>query len=176
MEEQSLKIEDLEIYSEWVDDSLIPVWEKCLEYLINEHECYSVDVNYKKINENNENNFRVNLKPSQMNYNKLPDTIQRKDIVELAGIGMALLITNHLMDLEDFRVCILGEGYDYIFETNNDGSTNLEISATEMANAANQRLNKKINKFENKHPDTEGYISVSCFPDNLHIYWGHNNA
>jgi hypothetical protein len=71
---------------------------------------------------------------------------------------------------------MLGEGYDYSYiPTDNNEEEKIEMTATEVPNEGIDRLNLKIKKFNEKFPSSSGYISVSCFPDKIQIYWGHKN-
>lgn len=95
----------------------------------------------------------------------MPKTKQRHDIVEDAGIAMGLLVTQWL------RPC----GYDYCYLPKDSTEEELiEMTGTEKPGGGNIRLTNKIRNFTIKHPQSSGYISVSCFPDRIQI-WGHRN-
>ena len=51
----------------------------------------------------------------------------------------------------------------------------IEMTGTETPGAGKSRLASKIKKFKFKHPQSSGYISVSCFSDKIQIHWGHRN-
>ena len=131
---------------------------------------------HKKLNETESFDYEVKIKPRGLDTSKIPYTLQRNRIIEDAGIAMGLLFTQLLIPFKFFNVLKIGDGYDYFYisEDNNE-EEKLEMTATEVPNEGAKRLNSKIRKFSDKFPSSSGYISVSCFPDRLQIYWGHKN-
>ena len=171
-----LYMKDLSKYSEWLDEVLLSGFTKNAEYLIKKHDFYDVILRHKKLNEEDYFDYRVEIKTLGLNISKVPYTLQRKRITEEAGVAMGLLVTQLLRPIKFMRVLKEGEGYDYTYisEDSNE-EEKLEMTATEVLNEGTNRLNRKIRKFSDKFPGSSGYISVSCFPDRLQIYWGHKN-
>jgi hypothetical protein len=171
-----LYMKDLSKYSEWLDEALLSSFTKNVEYLIKKHDFYDVILRHKKLNEGDYFDYSVEIKTLGLNISKVPYTLQRKRITEEAGVAMGLLVTQSLRPIKFVRVLKEGEGYDYTYisEDSNE-EEKLEMTATEVLNEGTNRLNSKIRKFSDKFPGSSGYISVSCFPDRLQIYWGHKN-
>jgi len=89
---------------------------------------------------------------------------------------MGLLTTLWLRPPRSFRVLMQGDGYDYCYLPEDSQEEELiEVTGTEKAGEGDTRLKSKIKKFNIKHPESSGYISVSCFYDKLQIHWGHKN-
>jgi hypothetical protein len=175
-DKKDLYMKDLSKYSEWLDGDILDSFTKNAEYLIKKHKFYNVILRHKKLNEEDYFDYNVKIKTLGLNISKVPNTLQRKRITEDAGVAMGLLVTHSLRPIKFMRVLIQGEGYDYsyISEDSNE-EEKLEMTATEVPNEGTNRLNSKIRKFTDKFPGSSGYISVSCFPDRLQIYWGHKN-
>lgn len=175
-DKKDIYVKDLLKYSEWLDAVLLSSFTKNVEYLIKKHDFYDVILRHKKLNEGNYFDYRVEIKTLGLNVSKVPNTLQRKKITEEAGVAMGLLVTQSLRPIKFMRVLKEGEGYDYTYisEDSNE-EEKLEMTATEVPNEGTNRLNSKIRKFSDKFPGSSGYISVSCFPDRLQIYWGHKN-
>jgi|GEM_PF-3158096 len=173
---KDLYMKDLSKYSEWLDEDILSSFTKNAEYLIEKHSFYSVTLRHKMLNEKESFDYEVKIKTHGLDVSKVPSTLQKNRIIEDAGIAMGLLFTQLLRPFKFFNVLKIGEGYDYSYipEDNNE-EEKLEMTATEIPNEGTNRLNSKIRKFSDKFPDSSGYISVSCFPDRLQIYWGHKN-
>jgi hypothetical protein len=173
---KDLYMKDLSKYSEWLDRDILSSFTKNAEYLIKKHNFYNVKLRHKKLNEEDYFDYEAEIKTLGLNISKVPYTLQRNRITEEAGVAMGLLVTQSLRPIKFMRVLILGEGYDYSYiSEDNDEEEKLEMTATEVPNEGTNRLNSKIRKFSDKFPGSSGYISVSCFPDRLQIYWGHKN-
>jgi len=173
---KDIYMKDLSKYSEWLDEDILSSFRKNAEYLIKKHTFYNVTLRHKKLNEKESFDYEVKIKTHGLDVSNVPSTLQKKRIIEDAGIAMGLLFTQLLRPFKFFSVLKIGEGYDYFYisEDNNE-EEKLEMTATEVPNEGTNRLESKIRKFSDKFPSSSGYISVSCFPDRLQIYWGHKN-
>jgi hypothetical protein len=171
-----MNMKNLSKYSEWLDSDILSSFTKNAEYLIKKHEFYDVILWHKKLNEDDCVEYTVEIKTLGLNVSKVENTSQRNRIIEEAGVAMGLLVTQSLRSIKFMRVLLQGEGYDYSYISgDNEKEEKIEMTATEVPNEGTNRLNSKIRKFSDKFPGSSGYISVSCFPDRLQLYWEHKN-
>lgn len=171
-----LSIEDLERYNIWCDEDLVSSWIKCAEYLIYKYNATEFVIRHKKLSDGQEEEFQVGIKTRNVDTSKIENTIQKNRTIEDAGIAMGLLTTLWLRPPRSFRVLMQGDGYDYCYLPEDSQEEELiEVTGTEKAGEGDTRLKSKIKKFNIKHPESSGYISVSCFYDKLQIHWGHKN-
>ncbi|MFZ3060359.1 MAG: hypothetical protein WA102_11575 [Candidatus Methanoperedens sp.] len=167
---------DLSQYNDWLDEEIVSGWMKSVEYLINKHKYDEIVVKHKKLIDGKEEDFLVEIRTRNVDTSKVPNTKQKHDIVEDAGIAMGLLVTQWLRPCTSFRVLKEGDGYDYRYLPNDCSEEELiEMTGTEISGGGDSRLATKIRNFKIKHPDSSGYISVSCFSDRIQIHWGHKN-
>lgn len=167
---------DLSQYTDWLDDEIVFSWMKSVEYLIDKHKFYEIIVKHRKLSDGNDEDFSIKIHTRDVDTSKVVDTKQSHDIVEDAGIAMGLLMTQWLRPCTSFRVLKQGDGYDYCYlPIDSDEEELIEMTGTEIPNAGKTRLASKIRKFSRKHPQSPGYISVSCFSDKIQIHWGHKN-
>ncbi len=172
-----LRTDDLsEYYVDWLDEDIVVDWMKCAEYLIDKHNYNQIVVEHKKLVGGRNEKFKVRIQTRNVDVSKVANSLQDKRIVEDAGIAMGLLITQWLRPLKFIRVLKTGDGYDYYYLPRNSNEEELiEMTGTEIPDGGTERLRSKIRKFKDKHPDTTGYISVSCFYDKVQIHWGYRN-
>lgn len=172
-----LHTDDLsEYYADWLDEDLVTDWTKCAEYLIDKHNYNEIVVEHKKLTDGGNEKFNVGIQTQNVDVSKVVNSLQDKRIVEDAGIAMGLLITQWLRPLKFIRVLKMGDGYDYYYIPRDSNEEELiEMTGTEISGGGTERLRSKIRKFKDEYPDTSGYISVSCFHDNVQIHWGHRN-
>ncbi|KAF5416942.1 MAG: hypothetical protein C5S48_01460 [Candidatus Methanogaster sp.] len=172
-----LRTDDLSgYYVDWLDEDIVAGCMKCAEYLIDKHNYNKIIVEHKKLTDGGTEKFKVGIQTRNVDVSKVVSSLQDKRIVEDAGIAMGLLITQWLRPLEFIRVLKMGDGYDYYYIPRDSNEEELiEMTGTEIPGAGTERLRSKIRKFKDKHPDTSGYISVSCFHDKVQIHWGHRN-
>jgi hypothetical protein len=166
---------DLNKYSELgLDVNLIGVWIKCAEFLINKHSYNRIIIRHKKLSDGSTEELQVDVRTGELDTSKLPNSIQERPIIEMAGIAMGLLVTQLLRPCKSIRVLKSGDGYDYIYMPKDTEIEELiEMTGTESPGAGQDRLNRKLSKFIKYHPTTKGYISVSCFYDKVQLHWGH---
>ena len=168
--------EDLKQYFTWCDEDVVTLWMKCADYLLNKYDAKEFLIKHKKLLDGTEEEFLVSINTRLVDTSKIPKSIQKKPIVEAAGIGMGLLTTLWLRPPRKFSVTMEGEGYDYRYLPEDSQEEELiEVTGTETPGEGEIRLRAKIRKFERDHPKTLGYVSVSCFYDKLLIHWGHKN-
>ncbi|MDP3104327.1 MAG: hypothetical protein Q8M95_06940 [Candidatus Methanoperedens sp.] len=167
---------DLSLYQDWLDEDVVAGWMKCAEYLIYKHKYNEIVVKHKKLADGKEEDFLVEIRIRDGDTSKVPNTKQKHDIVEDAGIAMGLLVTQWLRPCTFIRVLKEGDGYDYFYVPKGSNEEELiEMTGTEIPGGGRNRLTKKIRNFAITHPESSGYISVSCFPDKIQILWGHRN-
>lgn len=170
------KTDDLKQYLRWCDEDVVTLWMKCADYLLNKYETKEFIIKHRKLRDGTEEEFLVAINTRVIDTSKLTKSIQKKPIVEAAGIGMSLLTTLWLRPPKKFSVTMEGEGYDYHYLPEDSQEEELiEITGTEIKGGGEARLKEKIRKFETAHPKSLGYVSVSCFYDKLLIHWGHRN-
>ncbi len=163
-------------YADWLDEDIVADWVKCAEYLIDKHNYNRIVVEHKKLADDRNEKFKVGIQTRNVDVCKVINSLQDKRIVEDAGIAMGLLITQWLRPLKFIRVLQQGDGYDFYYVPYDSNEEELiEMTGTETPGGGRERLNRKIRKFKDKHPDSSGYISVSCFHDKIQIHWGHRN-
>lgn len=172
-----LRTDDLsEYYADWLDKKVVAEWMVCAEYLIDKHDYNEIVVDHKKLTDGGNEKFKVGIQTRNADVSKVANSLQDKRIVEDAGIAMGLLIARWLRPLKFIRVLKTGDGYDYYYLPRDSNEEELiEMTGTEIPDGGTERLRSKIRKFKDKHPDTSGYISVSCFYDKIQIHWGHRN-
>jgi len=174
--DKTLCTNDLSNYTDWLDDEIVFSWMKSLEYLINKHKCDEIVLKHRKLSDESDEDFFIEIHTRNTDTSKVINTKQSHDIVEDAGIAMGLLITQWLRPWTCFRVLKRGDGYDYrYFPIDGYEEELIEMTGTETPGAGKSRLASKIKKFKFKHPQSSGYISVSCFSDKIQIHWGHRN-
>ncbi len=167
---------DLSLYNDWLDEEIVAGWMKSVEYVINKHNYDEIVVKHKKLTDGKEEDLSVEIRTRNIDTSKVNKTKQRHDIVEDAGIAMGLLVTQWLRPCTSFRVLKEGDGYDYCYLPKDSNEEELiEMTGTEKPGGGKIRLTNKIRNFTIKHPQSSGYISVSCFPDRIQIHWGHSN-
>lgn len=171
-----LSTEDLNNYTNWLDEDILAGWVKCAEYVLQKHNTKNIIIRHKRLIDGKDEEFKVGIEKRDMDVSKVSNTIQEPDIVENAGIAMSLLVTQLLRPWISFSVTMRKKGYDYSYQPeDSDNEELLEVTGTEMPDEGERRLNTKIKKFKDKHPLSSGYISVSCFFDKVLIHWGHRN-
>ena len=171
-----LRTDDIFEYADWLDEETLVYWMKCVEYLIDKHNYNQIVVKHKKLTDGENEEFKVKVQTRPVDVSKVANTKQGHNIVEEAGIAMGLLVTQWLRPLKFIRVLKRGDGYDYCYLLRDSNKEELiEMTGTEIPDGGIKRLNHKIRKFRDKHPDSSGYISVSCFYDKIQIHWGHRN-
>jgi hypothetical protein len=168
--------EDLTQYLAWCDEDVVSFWMKCADYLLNKYDAKEFLIKHKKLKDGAEEEFLVAINARMVDTSRVPKSIQKKPIVEAAGIGMGLLTTLWLRPPKKFSVTMEGEGYDFRYLPEDSQEEELiEVTGTEKPGEGEKRLRAKIIKFEKKYPNSLGYVSVSCFYDKLLIHWGHKN-
>ncbi len=169
----NVQMADLEKYKDFLDEDLLKVWAKCAEYLIKKYKSNPLQLTHKHIENKTLSKENININLQNFNISKIPYSSQQHDITEYAGIAMGLLFSLYCRPWKLFRVLKRGKGYDYYYiPINKECWENIEMTASQVPNEANKRLQAKIQKFSKKFPDTSGYISVSCFPDKTQYFWG----
>ena len=157
-------------------DDILASWMICAEYLLEKYKCNNITIQHRKLSDGTHEILKVDIYTRGVDSEKVAYSKQDKDIVEDAGIAMGLLVTQLLRPCIFIRVLKQGAGYDYFYlPSDSPNEELLEMTGTEIPNSGQERLNRKIKKFQTKHPSKSGYISVSCFSDKIQIHWGHRN-
>lgn len=107
---KDIHMKDLSKYSEWLDEDILSSFTKIAEYLIEKHSFYNVTLRHKKLNEKESFDYEVKIRTHGLDVSRVPSTLQKKRIIEDAGIAMGLLFTQSLRPIKFMRVLIQEKG------------------------------------------------------------------
>lgn len=108
------------------------------------------------------------------NAERLRLTMQSKQLIELAAVALALILTPHVVDLGQLDVTSYGDRADY---RSLDALSVLEISGTENRSELARRQREKVKQALDNPFGLDAYVAICGFSENGHrILFSHHRS